>query len=343
MAPGAGSSAACLRVPDDCSLREIADERGVLVGTAVAAGPLRDLESYRAVIAREFNSVTPENQAKWAAIEPARGAADFGPLDDLVEFAAAHDLKVRGHTLVWGQAGANGVPDWVAAIRDPDALRTAVSEHIRTEVARYRGRIDRWDVVNEPLESHGAALDPNLFLRVLGPDYIDMAFAAAHAADPQARLWLNENVFERLTAKSDALVQLVARLVGAGVPITGVGLQAHFLSGRPPAPGVIEKLVRRLRAVGVEVAITELDLPVPARRGAVSQPAGYAQVVAECLRAGCREITVWGVNDAVTWLDAFLRRAHTDPLLFDAADRPKPAYGAFKRALASTPATLSTR
>jgi len=304
----------------------------MLVGTSVVTGPLRADRAYRALIGREFDSVTPENQAKWAAVEPEPGAPAYGDLDALVDFALANHLAVRGHTLVWDPPSGNALPAWVQAIRDPVALRAALVAHIDAEVGRYAGRIDRWDVVNEPLEPLGTALAPNRFLTVLGAQYIDIAFATARRADPKATLWLNENAFEHLPAKADALVELVAGLVHVGVPIDGVGLQAHFVSGHAPAPGVIETLVTRLRKLGVAVAITELDIPMTAA-GAAAQADAYRQVVTECLRAGCDEITVWGANDAVTWLDAFLGRKDTNPLLFDAANRPKAAYDAFRSAL----------
>jgi endo-1,4-beta-xylanase len=314
------------------TLRQVAAAHHVLIGTAVRATPLRESHTYRTRIARDFNSVTPETQAKWATVEPVRGSPDYHAMDDLVGFAAAHRLRVRGHTLVWGVESA--LPDWVRAIDDPAALRTVLDDHVASEVHRYAGRVDRWDVVNEPLEKLGATLAANHLLTVLGPDYIARAFRTARAADPHAQLWLNENVFEHLPAKATALVDLVAELVRDGVPVDGVGLQAHFLSGRPPDPGVIEATIHRLRSLGVAVAITELDIPTTTA-GLAAQARAYRQTVTEALRAGAGEITVWGVNDGVTWLDGFLGRPHTDPLLFDRHDRPKPAYTAVKISLAT--------
>jgi endo-1,4-beta-xylanase len=335
----ASATTLCLRAPESCSLRQVGHDRGALVGTSVVNAPLRGSAAYRALVAREFDSVTPENQAKWATIEAKRGVRDYAPMDAVVDFAVQAGLKVRGHTLLWDQAGSDGLPEWVAALNDRTVLRSAVERHIRAEVGRYVGRVDRWDVVNEPMQKQGASLDKNHLFKVLGPGYVADAFAATHAADPNATLWLNENAFEHMPAKGDGLVQLVADLVASGVPITGVGLQAHFLSGRAPAPGVIEHLVQRLRHLGVAVAITELDIPkrsgVSATEASALQADAYGQVVSECRRAGCSEITVWGADDSVTWLDDFLHR-RTDPLLFDRSGRPKPAYEQFKRVLAST-------
>ena len=170
--------------PEACTLRGAGDAAGVLVGAAVAPGRLDD-PAYARLVAEEFSSLTPENHMKWPLVHPEPDVWVFEPADRLVAFAEEHDLAVRGHTLVWGQAVGNGLPDWVAAIDDLDELQAVIDDHISTLVGRYAGRVDRWDVVNEPLESLGAALDANHFLEVLGPDYIASAFEAAHRADPR--------------------------------------------------------------------------------------------------------------------------------------------------------------
>lgn len=225
----------CAEDIEACTLRDAGDAAGVLVGAAVATDRLVE-PAYARLVAEEFSSVTPENDMKWPSVHTARGSWNFGPADRLVAFAEEHDLAVRGHTLLWGQDVGNGIPDWVADIDDPHELQAVVDDHISTLVGRYAGRIDRWDVVNEPLETLGADLDANHFLEVLGPGYIAAAFEAAHRADPDARLFLNEHSVEFVPAKAEAFAALVEGLVAEGVPIHGVGLQAHQFSGRPPEP-----------------------------------------------------------------------------------------------------------
>ena len=324
----------CPARPASCTLRRAADAAGVLVGAAVEPDRLED-PAYAGVVAEELSSVTPENAMKWPQVHPAADEWVFAPADRLVAFAEEHDLGVRGHTLLWGQAVGNGIPDWVSAIDDPVELQQVVDDHIATLVGRYAGRVDRWDVVNEPLVTTGSDLDANHFLDVLGPGYIAAAFASAHQADPDARLFVNENAVELFPEKAQALVDLVQGLVADGVPIDGVGLQAHQFSGHPPEPGVFEELVAELVDLGVEVAITELDLPVPEGGDLEAQPDGYRQIVRECLAAGCSEITTWGVDDGDTWLDDFLGREGTSPLLFDDDLEPKPAYAAVVEELAA--------
>jgi endo-1,4-beta-xylanase len=193
--------------------------------------------------------------------------------------------------------------------------------------------------VNEPIVSLGAELDANHFHQVLGPGYISAAFEAAHLADPDARLFLNEHSVEFLPAKADALVALVEQLVADGVPIHGVGLQAHQFSGRPPEPGVVEDLVSTFTALGLDVALTELDLPVREGGDLTAQADGYRQIVRECLAAGCNEITLWGVHDGSTWLDDFLGEPDTSPLLFDHDFQPKPAHAAVVEELLASAAS----
>lgn len=317
----------------ECRLRDPADRQGLYIGAAVDPDRLDTDPRYAATVAREFNSITAENAMKWTALQPRRESWNFGPADRLVAFAEAHDIAVHGHTLVWGQDIGNGLPAWVRDLDDPAELEAAIDAHITTVVGRYRGRVDRWDVVNEPLQISGGELDQNHLLDVLGPAYIGQAFRVAHRADPAARLYLNENLVERLPVKAAALLALIDQLLAEDVPIHGVGLQAHQFDGVGPPAGELARLVTALRDRGLDVAITELDIPLTQETGLQDQAETYHRLVTECLEGGCREITVWGVDDAHTWLDQFLGREHTDPLLFDKDLRPKPAYDAVLDAL----------
>jgi hypothetical protein len=221
----------------DCTLRQAAEEAGVLIGSAVR--DVFDADArYGPALARDFSSLTAETAMKWDSTEPARGVFDFAAADRLVEFADVNGMAVRGHALIWEQAIVDSTPDYVTVISDAGELRALMADHIRTVVGRYRGRIDSWDVVNEPLETAGSRLYENTFYRLLGPGYIAEAFALAHEADPDAKLFLNEPLVESAGEKFDALLELVANLRAQGVPVHGVGLQGHFFAepedGRAP-------------------------------------------------------------------------------------------------------------
>jgi endo-1,4-beta-xylanase len=325
----------CVRRPEQCTLAEAGAVHEIRVGAAVGTAQLARPELAR-LVAAEFGQITPENELKWPELEPSPGDFRFERADALVEFAEANGLDVRGHALIWGQAAGNGTPEWVRTLGSADELRDAMEQSITTIVGRYRGRIARWDVVNEPLDNPGTALDDNRFTQLLGAEYIDLAFRLAREADPEAELWLNEIDAEVEPQRADALVALVEQLLERGVPIDGVGLQGHLVGGDAPPAGQLDRLVRDLRALGVEVAITELDIAVvediadPFER----QATAFGGVAGECVRAGCEEITFWGVSDADSWLDGVLGRPAM-PLLFDDALAPKPAYDAVRDALST--------
>jgi endo-1,4-beta-xylanase len=331
--PSSGSASASGASLASVPLRRLAERAHLVIGAAVTSSLVLHDARRAGLVAAQFDSVTPEFEGTWRNLAPTEGDERFGPLDAIVAFAADHRLGVRGHALVWDRADA--LPGWVRAIRDPARLASAVDRHIRAVVGRYAGRVDRWDVVNEPLQTTGDRLHRGHLLAVLGRRWIADAFRSAHAADPTATLWLNESNVERDPGKASALVDLVAGLVADGVPIDGVGLQMHLLSGRPTQPGVVASLVRRLRALGVDVAVTELDVPRPASGSTAAQAVAYQRVVEECREAGCSEITTWGVDDGHTWLDRELGRRGSDPLLFAADGRSTPALAAVRSALAA--------
>ena len=289
----ADSPAPDCTAPQSCTTRQLADAAGVTLGTAIT-GEYLDESDYRATLIDTFNSITPENELKWAAVQPERGEWDFGPADQIVDFALDHDMAVKGHNLLWDQDLVDSTPDWVLQIDDPDELRGVVTDHISTVMTRYRDSVDRWDVVNEPLETLGAELYDNHFRQVLGDDYLAEVFTIAEAAAPGESLWLNEAAVEFQPAKAAALVTLVRDLVDAGVPIDGVGVQGHLVGGGVDAVA-LEQLVADLEALGVEVAITELDVPARDEVDPLGvQAETYRDALGACFAQRCREVTLWG-------------------------------------------------
>ena len=316
---------------DDPTLRELAEKADLLIGSGSikAAEWTKDGRpsnyladpQFAEVLSGQFNSLSPENEMKWTFVQPEEGVFDFDGLDRLVDFAEERDMAVKGHGLISSCCN----PDYVVAITDPAQMRAALTTHFNTVVGRYDGKMDRWDVVTEAIETQGTALQQNDFYRVLGPGYIAEAFRIARAADPDARLFINENLVEFLPAKRQALYDIVAGLVADGVPIDGVALQMHetFVG---PEPGVITELVDSYHDLGLEVEVAELDVHT---YDPVSQATIYGDVVAESLAAGVTEISTWGFTDKhlYTWLPG------AKPLMFDENYNPKPAYFAVRDAL----------
>jgi endo-1,4-beta-xylanase len=308
-------------------LRELGKRRGIEVGTAVRSDALKRNRAYRQIVAAQFSTVTPENEMKWDFIEPSRGEFHFDAADEIVAKAREAGQKVRGHTLVWFAQ----LPDWVKDL-DPAQLRAATHEHIRRVMGRYKDDIGVWDAVNEPITDRGRVRE-SVFERGLGPDFIADTFRTAHAADPDAKLYVNEIGAEGINAKSNRLYEVVRDLKARGVPIDGVGFQTHAnLKGLPA--DFVENM-RRFKALGLDIAITEADvaLKLPASDADLRKQAEiYAQIVRSCLAVQCSSLTFWGFTDGRSWISETQAGMGAATLL-DEQLRPKPAFFAVQQAL----------
>lgn len=333
--PGAGCARHAVIEPPP-SGRHIAS-RSLDLGAAVQAQPLLTDPAYARAVARYFTVVTTENALKFGPLRPSRERFDFTDADAIVDFAAAHGLGVRGHTLVWKRQ----LPSWLVEGRfTRDTLIAILRDHIHSVVGRYRGRIAAWDVVNEGLRDSlraGAdALRPTIWRRTIGPEYVELAFRFAHEADPDARLFYNEAGAEGRGARSDAVYVLLRDLLRRNVPVDGVGMQVHSGLHRPPDTAAIAWNMRRLAALGLEVQITEMDVGVTDAGGTAEerldrQAEVYRGVLATCLaEPACTALATWGVSDRYTW------RYPDTPLLLDREYRPKPAYRAIAELLGAT-------
>jgi len=288
-----------------------------------------DDHGYASTLVSAFGSLTPENELKMERTQPQHGHYDFAASDQLVGFAGAHGLAVRGHALIYGAQ----TPAWVSRLFVSRFVRQAMEDHITTVVGRYRDRIRVWDVVNEALDHHGH-YRPNAFYNALGPEYVELAFAAARSADPTAKLYYNEFSADVASAKRDAVVKLVTRLAERKL-IDGVGLQMHVTLETAPTRDELVETMRIYEQLGLEVEITEMDvaakgdgLPTSLSHRLSEQATAYLEAALACAQvAACRRITVWGVTDRYSWLTA-----DQMPLLFDPEYTAKPALAAITAA-----------
>lgn len=323
------------------SLRSLAQARHFFIGSTVNYDALQSEPVYSQTLAREFNMVTAEDSMKFDHTEPQQGVYTFQEGDTILRFAQAHGMQVRGHNLVWYRA----LPPWLAnGTFTRDQLIAILRDHIMTEVSHYRGQINIWDVVNEAIDDNGNLRD-SIWLRGIGPDYIDMAFQWAHEADPQALLFYNDYGGEGLGRKSDAIYNLVKGLLARGVPISGVGLEMHVTLNRYPLSQDLYANMQRLAALGLQVQITEMDVeiqgdPRPLQTRLAVQATIYQQALSTCLVVpACTAFVMWGFTDAHSWIPA--ATGHPDePLIFDADYRPKPAYYALSGALLTGVGTI---
>ncbi len=319
------------------TLREAALARNVLVGAAVRPSLFSEA-AYSATLAREFNMVEPEDAMKWWTVRHAAGAFDFREGDQVVRFALAHGMKVRGHCLVWDHDN----PGWLAQGHfTPTQLSQLLQEHIATVMKHYAGQVFAWDVVNEALDENGHVKNspwynqPGIGLSDKGTAYIEQAFRWAHEADPQALLFYNEAEGEGMNRKSDAIYAMVKDFKTRGVPIDGVGLQLH-ISQLDLDIAAIAANIARLTALGLQVHITELDVSLPldssGQAGAsdlLRQAEVYRGVVRACLQSsGCTAIQTWGFTDKYSWIGSHSHGTRGAALPFDRSYKPKPAYDA---------------
>ncbi|MEP6624462.1 MAG: endo-1,4-beta-xylanase, partial [Acidimicrobiia bacterium] len=310
------------------TLRAAAGRRRRGVGTALAAPTASTDPHELALVAREYSSVTPENAMKWDTIHPARDRYDFAAADAIVAFATSHHMTVRGHTLAWYRA----LPTWLTDGHfDREQLIGILRDHIHTVVGHFRGRVQQWDVVNEPLDPSGAGLRDDFWSRGIGPDYIALAFRFAHEADPGATLYVNEFGTDTVNRKSNALLREVTALRKQGVPVDGVGFQMHRNLDHAESHTAITTNLTRFSDAGLRVWITELDvaLRTPVEAGALDRQAEvYRGAVQACLTVDrCDGITTWGFTDRHSWIPA-AQAGRGAALPFDERLRPKPAFRA---------------
>jgi endo-1,4-beta-xylanase len=315
------------------------------IGVAVSPWAIKNPKE-AALILRQFNSLTPENAMKMGPIHPEENRYNWRDADSIVAFAQAHGLRVRGHNLCWHEQ----TPAWL--FKDTGGNRVSkevllkrLKDHIYTVVKRYKGKLYAWDVVNEAI-----ADDDTQFLRnspwyqICGDEFISKAFQYAHEADPNAVLFYNDYNTER-PEKRERVYRLLKQLVDAGVPVNGVGLQAHWSLDEPTQRDLIET-IKRFSSLGLKVQITELDISIyPWEKERRAKRAGEADVyTADIESKQCDQyarvfkvfrdyksvisgVTFWNISDRYSWLDNYPVAGRKNyPLLFDQQLHPKKAY-----------------
>jgi len=317
------------------------------IGVAVNMRSLRGEDS--ALIVREFNSITPENDMKIGPIHPVEDQYNFSNADAIIGFAQRNNIRVRGHNLVWHFESQT--PKWIFKDKDgneasKELVLQRLKDHIFTVAGRYKGKLYAWDVANEVIsDKPDEYLRPSDWLKICGEEYIAKAYQWAHEADPAAILFYND-YNEISPVKREKIYKLVKGLKDAGVPIHGVGLQAHWAINEP-SQGQLDSTLKRFADLGLKIQITELDISVyPKEHNArerratdvntaftVEKENAQLEKYKMCFelfkkyKKSITGVTFWNISDKYSWLDNFPVRDRKDyPLLFDQNLKPKKAY-----------------
>jgi len=327
----------------------------------------RDQKKEEEIIEKEFNAITAENCMKPMHIIGKKGEYNFEESDKFVEFAIEKGLTIVGHTLIW----KNSAPDWFFKDEKGNKVSRPVlikrmKEYIETVVSRYKGKIKYWDVVNEAVDvfknENGekyAKLKSTPWHDIIGPDYIEIAYRAAHKADPECKLLYNDyNMYQK--EKIDFIVDMVKNLGAKGVSIHGIGSQGHMFMKHPKLHQV-DYWLKKCADAKITLHITEMDISVLPNawkhKGASvedrydladkynpysktvpkkvlqKQAKRYKDMFSLFLKYSynIERVTFWGVWDGNSWRNYLPMIGRTDyPLLFDRDFKKKPAYYALK-------------
>ncbi|KAF2398285.1 glycoside hydrolase [Trichodelitschia bisporula] len=318
--------------PQPAGLHAAAKASGKLYfGTAFDDPELSDLP-FAALLnnTSDFGQITPGNAMKFDATHPTPTQYTLSRASSAVSLAAANGQLLRCHTLVWHSQ----LPGWITNPPTPwtnDTLTPVLQEHIHTLASAFKGRCAAWDVVNEALNEDGTWRD-TVWYRTIGEAYVPLAFEVAAKADPSVKLYYNDYNIESEGAKAEGVRRIVKLVKDRGIPIHGVGLQAHLVSGSAPSTADLARVMVSYTALGVDAAITELDVRIKdADAGATAetrQATEYANVIKACKTvARCVGVTVWGISDRHSWVPGtFKGEGHALP--WDKDLKKKPAYKA---------------
>jgi len=323
---------------------------GVAMNTAQITG--KDSVSDKLIV-KHFSSIVAENCMKSEIVQPVEGEFDFSLADQFVKFGEKYNMFIIGHTLAWHSQA----PKWffVDDKGNPASRKVMIERlknHITTVVKRYKGRVKGWDVVNEAINDDGSWRE-SPFYKIIGKDYVKLAFQFAHEADPKAELYYNDFSMAR-PAKRNAVVKMIKELQAEGIKVSAIGMQGHMTMDFPTVDE-FEKSIIAFAALGTKVMITEMDItviPFPSTKVTADvalrykydpkmnpYPTGLPDSMAIALhdryasffrlflkhKDHISRVTVWGLTDNQTWRNDWPIKGRSDyPLLFDRNYRAKP-------------------
>ncbi|KAI0727389.1 endo-1,4-B-xylanase [Fomitopsis betulina] len=329
----AASSALPMGTSQVSGLNALATAAGKLYFGTATDNPELTNTTYTSFLdnSQHFGQITPGNSMKWDATEPEPNQFTFIEGDQIANLAKSNGQLLRAHNLVWHEQ----LPSWVTSSNfNATGLTNVIETHIANVAGHYKGQPYAWDVVNEPLNDDGS-FRQDVFFDTIGENYISIALNAAHAADPNAKLYINDFGIESTGTKATAMQNLVKTLKSNNVPIDGIGMESHFIVGEVPT--TLAENFQAFADLGVEVAITELDIRMTLPETAElleQQKTDFYNVVNACLQvSACVGVTVWDWTDKFSWVPStFAGQGAATP--FDSNFVEKPAFDGIVEALA---------
>jgi len=329
------------------SLRAHAHRHGLVFGSAVIIRNVQDDPEFAALAGEQCGIVVPTGELKWVALRPAPGQFDFSGPDFLLSFAESHHMLTRGHTLCWH----NSVPAWIQTPENRPRTRQFFIDHITTVCRHFAGRLHSWDVVNEailPADGQPGGLRKSFWYEQIGPEYIELAFRTARAADPHARLTYNDYGVEYDSDEDEErrrrILELLRNMQKNNVPLDAVGIQSHVKAAQPYTFGKgLAAYIESIRQMGLEVYLTELDVNEDdiASNDPVERDGLIARTYTDYLRvalanSAVKLVLTWDLSDRFTWLNSGPTHHRKQPdrpqrsLPFDRDYRPKEAFFALR-------------
>ena len=323
------------------------------VGVAVNMRNVTNPEQI-ALIKKNFNSITAENDMKPASLQPREGEFNWANADRIANFCRENGIKLRGHCLCWHSQFA----DWMFVDKKgKDVSKEVFYERLRTHihavVNRYKDIVYAWDVVNEAMidgdgrRNRWQTEEPSPYrqsrhFKLCGDEFIAKAFQFAREADPNVLLFYNDyNAAD--PAKRDRIFNMVKKMKDAGVPIDGIGMQGHYNIYGPSMEDV-EAAIEKYSTIVDQIHFTELDIRVNSEMGGQLQfNRGEEREVPQHLRTLHEDqyaklfkvlrkhkdvvtnVTFWNLSDRDSWLGA-----NNYPLPFDKDYKPKRVYSVIK-------------
>ncbi len=322
------------------SLGALAAQSGLAFGASIGAAAL-DMPDYRQLYIDQARILTSDLALKFGSLRPDRGPPRYQPADRLVDFATQNNMRFRGHALIWNENN----PDWIKTLGKAE-IGAVLDRHIDETVGRYAGRIQSWDVVNEPFWPDHEA--PGWYRKgpwfdALGPDYIARALRRAAAADPAAKLVINEAFTERGDGLGHTvrrgLLRLIDELQHAGVALHAIGLEAHLQPQFPADDTGFLLFLDEIGRRGLDIYLTELDVDdmgLPddiGRRDEMVADRVYAFLSGAFRCPAVKVLECWQLADRYSWYQDIAQARHPAqggprPLPFDRDLRPKPMFDA---------------